>query len=375
MKFTTLFRLASLIASVQADGYVPGENYSTFTPTDGYLSGATTQFTQPFGIAVNPIVSSIVLSSVTTQGTVVVTQIGDGQIQATTATPSPVVVTQIGDGQIQASTYTPTTETIAVVTQIGDGQIQATTLTTVTRPTSSSTTVTEDSEAYSSITFTSASSETFDSESVSTDSAASTISTTSLFSSSSSSSSFFSPSSSSSASISSPTLSSSSASSSSSSVASSLSSDDLTTTYTVTPTDTVYATVTSANLPILSPTTVVVEKRSTETEAILFEKRDLPSTCSSDSSLSMTLQDSVLYDSHGRVGAIVSNEQFQFDGPPPQAGSIYAAGWSIVNGKLALGTSTTFYQCLSGNFYNLYYQSIGEQCTAVELDVVLFKDC
>ncbi|KAL1297934.1 hypothetical protein AAFC00_006447 [Neodothiora populina] len=48
-----------------------------------------------------------------------VTQITDGQLQATTATPSPV--TQISDGQIQATTGKP------VVSQISDGQIQATT--------------------------------------------------------------------------------------------------------------------------------------------------------------------------------------------------------------------------------------------------------
>ena len=121
---------------------------------------------------------------------------------------------------------------------------------------------------------------------------------------------------------------------------------------------------------------MVVQKRSAEeTAAVSFEKRDLPSTCSITSSLSITLEDSILYDSNGRIGAIVSNQQFQFDGPPPQAGSIYAAGWNIVNGKLALGKSTTFYQCLSGNFYNLYYSSIGEQCTAVEFNVIVFNDC
>jgi len=67
-----------------------------------------------------------------------VSQITDGQIQATTGTPKPV--TQIGDGQIQATTGTAkpvsqisdgqiqaTTGTAKPVTQISDGQIQATT--------------------------------------------------------------------------------------------------------------------------------------------------------------------------------------------------------------------------------------------------------
>lgn len=57
-----------------------------------------------------------------------ISQIGDGQIQATTATPATVqAVSQIGDGQIQATTKTPTT--LQAVSQIGDGQIQATTVT------------------------------------------------------------------------------------------------------------------------------------------------------------------------------------------------------------------------------------------------------
>ncbi|KAF1350221.1 hypothetical protein BDV97DRAFT_185067 [Delphinella strobiligena] len=56
----------------------------------------------------------------TTGTAAVVSQISDGQIQATTATHA--VVSQISDGQIQA-----TTGTAAVVSQISDGQIQATT--------------------------------------------------------------------------------------------------------------------------------------------------------------------------------------------------------------------------------------------------------
>merc|ERR1712093_886338 len=60
------------------------------------------------------------------------TQIGDGQLQAPTSTAKPV--TQISDGQIQASTGKPVTQisdgriqapTGKPVTQISDGQIQA----------------------------------------------------------------------------------------------------------------------------------------------------------------------------------------------------------------------------------------------------------
>ncbi|CDR40178.1 CYFA0S04e05270g1_1 [Cyberlindnera fabianii] len=93
----------------------------------------------------------------------------------------------------------------------------------------------------------------------------------------------------------------------------------------------------------------------------------------SDAALSLTLNDTVLVDSAGRIGSIVANRQFQFDGPPPQAGAIIAAGWSITqNGTLALGESDVFFQCLSGNFYNLYDQSLGEHCNAIRLQAVEF---
>ncbi|KGK32467.1 hypothetical protein JL09_g6926, partial [Pichia kudriavzevii] len=62
----------------------------------------------------------------------VVTQIGDGQVQATTLTKQVVnPITQIGDGQIQATTATAA----ALISQIGDGQIQATTKTTTPKET------------------------------------------------------------------------------------------------------------------------------------------------------------------------------------------------------------------------------------------------
>lgn len=97
----------------------------------------------------------------------------------------------------------------------------------------------------------------------------------------------------------------------------------------------------------------------------------IPSACLTDNSLSMTLSNSVLTDSKGRIGAIVANRQFQFDGPPPQAGSIYAAGWSITSdGYLALGNQTEFYQCKSGDFYNLYDENNAAQCSGVKLSII-----
>ena len=99
-------------------------------------------------------------------------------------------------------------------------------------------------------------------------------------------------------------------------------------------------------------------------------------SCFASDTLQLHLEDGVLYDSHGRIGSIVANHQFQFDGPPPQAGAIYARGWSITpTGFLALGDSDLFYQCLSGDFYNLYDESIGAQCSPVHLEVVNLVNC
>ncbi|AAS52582.1 AEL103Wp [Eremothecium gossypii ATCC 10895] len=99
------------------------------------------------------------------------------------------------------------------------------------------------------------------------------------------------------------------------------------------------------------------------------------SACANEGTLRMTLTDGILYDGRGRIGAIVSNRQFQFDGPPPQAGSIYAKGWALTEeGNLALGDSDVFYQCLSGNFYNLYDQNIAPQCSPIKLQAIKLVD-
>jgi hypothetical protein len=87
------------------------------------------------------------------------------------------------------------------------------------------------------------------------------------------------------------------------------------------------------------------------------------------------LNDTILYDSQGRVGSIVANRQFQFDGPPPQAGALYAVGWTITeDGNLAIGDNDVFYQCLSGSFYNLYDEHIGSDCRAIYLEVIGLTD-
>lgn len=86
--------------------------------------------------------------------------------------------------------------------------------------------------------------------------------------------------------------------------------------------------------------------------------------------LEIALKDGVLTDSKDRTGYIAANHQFQFDGPA-QTGAIYTAGWSACsNGSLALGDTTVFFQCLSGDFYNLYDESTGDQCNEVHINIV-----
>lgn len=108
--------------------------------------------------------------------------------------------------------------------------------------------------------------------------------------------------------------------------------------------------------------------------------------CGGTGTLVMTLKDGILTDNQNRQGYVVgSNSQFQFDGPPgPQAGALFTAGFSVCgNGSLALGPSAVFYECLSGTFYNLYYNATGtpmpdadtkgtknDNCMAIAIDVI-----
>ncbi|OCL12730.1 hypothetical protein AOQ84DRAFT_352376 [Glonium stellatum] len=97
--------------------------------------------------------------------------------------------------------------------------------------------------------------------------------------------------------------------------------------------------------------------------------------CAGNDTLTLTLNNGVLKDTQGRTGYIASNYQFQFDNPP-QAGAIYTSGFSVCsNGSLALGGSAVWYQCLSGNFYNLYDRYWAPQCHAVLIDALLLKNC
>lgn len=100
-----------------------------------------------------------------------------------------------------------------------------------------------------------------------------------------------------------------------------------------------------------------------------------PVGCRTNGTLEIQLHHGVLTDNLGRTGYIASNYQFQFD-HPAQAGAIYTAGFSLCsNGSLALGGSTTFYRCLSGNFYNLYDRYWAAQCEAIQLVMLNLQDC
>jgi hypothetical protein len=73
-------------------------------------------------------------------------------------------------------------------------------------------------------------------------------------------------------------------------------------------------------------------------------------------------------DSEGRIGEILANHQFTYDTPPGQPGAIYTSDFSAcANGSLAVGDHATFYQCVSGNFDNIYDAEISAQCEAVRM--------
>ena len=89
--------------------------------------------------------------------------------------------------------------------------------------------------------------------------------------------------------------------------------------------------------------------------------------------LVISLDNSVLTDAKGRTGYIATNYQFQFDGPP-QNPHKQVSGFSVCTegnlNLLALDGSTQFYQCLSGDFYNLYTKNSAAQCSPVQILVM-----
>jgi hypothetical protein len=126
----------------------------------------------------------------------------------------------------------------------------------------------------------------------------------------------------------------------------------------------------TVSLPMKKRDIEVVSPGNTRLRRQETDRRQRQTTCSSGA-LVATLSNSVLTDAKGRIGGIVANHQFQFDGPPSQDGTIYNSGWSVCsNGSLALGPSAIFYQCLSGTFYNLYNTPAGASCEAVIITVI-----
>ncbi|KAI8625898.1 hypothetical protein F5Y19DRAFT_448267 [Xylariaceae sp. FL1651] len=103
------------------------------------------------------------------------------------------------------------------------------------------------------------------------------------------------------------------------------------------------------------------------------QKRSIPekrAACGAEGTLVLTLKDGSTVDAQGRTGYIASNYQFQFDAPA-QAGALFTSGFSVCEGNvLALGSSKTFYQCLSGDFYNLYDRTWAAQCEPVSIIAV-----
>ncbi|KAI1821469.1 hypothetical protein F4861DRAFT_461290 [Xylaria intraflava] len=84
--------------------------------------------------------------------------------------------------------------------------------------------------------------------------------------------------------------------------------------------------------------------------------------CDAAGGLVVTLRDGQIVDAEGRIGYIASNYQFQFDAPA-QSGALFTGGFSVCEGNtLALGSSRTFFQCRSGDFYNLYDRTWAAQC-------------
>ncbi|KAI5360441.1 hypothetical protein Slin14017_G086160 [Septoria linicola] len=87
--------------------------------------------------------------------------------------------------------------------------------------------------------------------------------------------------------------------------------------------------------------------------------------------MQIALVNGTLIDYGGRIGSIVANHQFQFDGPP-QAGSIFTAGWSLcdsaVGPVLAHGGQFGFFVCGYAN--NIYNTVVDNTCGRVYLGLL-----
>ncbi|CAG60456.1 PIR2 [Nakaseomyces glabratus] len=332
---------ASALATSALAAYVPGQPWSTLTPSATFKGGIT-DYASTFGIAVQPIATP---ASVAKRA---VSQIGDGQVQATTKTTSTLApkapISQIGDGQIQATTKTQA----APVSQIGDGQIQATTKTQAA-PVSQigdgqiqATTKTQAAPV----------SQIGDGQiQATTKTQAAPVSQIGDGQIQATTKTQAAP-------------------------VSQIGDGQIQAT-----TKTAVSQIGDGQIQATKTATAGASQIQ-DGQVQASNQGKAPNdpvgavSCKVDGTLEMNLKGGILTDGKGRIGSIVANRQFQFDGPPPQAGAIFAAGWSLTpQGNLALGDNDVFYQCLSGNFYNLYDQHIGSQCTPVHLSAIDLIKC
>lgn len=96
--------------------------------------------------------------------------------------------------------------------------------------------------------------------------------------------------------------------------------------------------------------------------------------CAAPDALTIELKNGVLTDSEGRIGSIVANYQFQFDGPPPQAGALVTDGYSICgNNSLATKGRAVWYQCSDLTRTSIYgpdLTPVGNACYQVYYEVL-----
>ena len=349
MNYSILFTLAAFICSSSLAATIPSENYSTLSPSAQPLSGATTDFTGTFGIQIVTVESASQLSTDKDTSTLTkdkravatpVAQISDGQIQhQTTAAP----VQQISDGQIQHQT----TVTATPVKQISDGQIQHQTTVTATPVKQIS-----DGQIQHQTTTANVVAQISDGQIQHQTTTANVV-----------------------AQISDGQIQHQTTTATAVAQISDGQIQHQTTTATaaaqISDGQVQHQTTTATGAAQISDGQVNADSTSDDSD----DDDSIPQACSAEGNLEMTLTDGVLKDTNNRWGSIVANRQFQFDGPIPQAGVIYSAGWSIKNGYLYLGDSDVFYQCLSGDFYNLYDENVAAQCSAVKLSIIEFVDC
>ena len=348
MKYSTLVSIAAFISTSLA-ATVPDEHYSTLSPSAKIPSGASTDFSGTFGIQVVTVESASALSTdtatstltrndnkkeatpvaqitdgqvqhQTTGGVSAIKQISDGQVQHQTNAAQPIA--QISDGQIQHQTTEKATAT--PVQQINDGQIQHQ---TTVQPVAQ---ISDGQIQHQTAKATATPVQQIGDGQIQHQTTAAAATTASAVKQ-------------------------------------------------INDGQIQHQTTTAENVAKAQSDGQAIATGSPSSNSTLSDDDDLSSTipkaCSSANNLEMTLHDSVLKDTHERWGAIVANHQFQFDGPIPQAGTIYSAGWSIKDGYLYLGDSNIFYQCLSGDFYNLYDENVAKQCSAVKLSVIEFVNC